>query len=108
MQVRRERVQIETERHRIVGVLQLPTEGYRSRTTDYLNAQETGFIALTDAEITSLESGDTQTRDFVAVGTRHIVALWELGTLGIVEDTGDAAPGAHGVGAASVPPPGTA
>ena len=39
MQFRRERVRVETPRHIIEGTLQLPNEGYRSRTTDFLNAQ---------------------------------------------------------------------
>ena len=39
MHYRRERVRIETQRHEIEGTVQLPSEGYRSRTTDFLNAQ---------------------------------------------------------------------
>ena len=38
MHFRRERVRIETTRHEIEGTLQLPNEGFRSRTTDFLNA----------------------------------------------------------------------
>jgi hypothetical protein len=87
MQVRRVRVQIETERLRIVGTLQLPTEGYRSRTTDFLNAHETGFIALTDAEVSLADgSGEATEREFVAVGCRHIAALAELEDLGVTSD----------------------
>ena len=51
MHFRRERVRIETDRHEIEGTLQLPNEGFRSRTTDFLNAHDRDFIALTDAEI---------------------------------------------------------
>ena len=46
MQFRRERVRVETQRHIIEGTLQLPNEGYRSRTTDFLNAHDSDFIAL--------------------------------------------------------------
>ena len=55
MTIRKIRVQIETERLRISGTLQLPTEGYRSRVTDYLNGHDTGFFALTDAEIAPID-----------------------------------------------------
>jgi hypothetical protein len=102
MQIRRVRVQIETERLRISGVLQLPTEGYRSRTTDFLNGHETGFIALTDAEVLPLDGAPGESRDYVAVGCRHIVALAELEDLGEVSEETAALPG---IGAPSVPPP---
>ena len=104
MQIRRVRVQIETERLRIEGVLQLPTEGYRSRTTDFLTGNETGFIALTDAEILRVDGAPGESREYVAVGCRHIIALAELEDLGVV-DEGDR-PGLPGLDAPSVPPPG--
>ena len=104
MQIRRVRVQIETERLRIEGVLQLPTEGYRSRTTDFLTGNETGFIALTDAEILPVDGAPGESREYVAVGCRHIIALAELEDLGVVVE-GDR-PGLPGLDAPSVPPPG--
>jgi hypothetical protein len=105
MQIRRVRVQIETERLRIEGVLQLPTEGYRSRTTDFLNGNETGFIALTDAEMLPVDGAPGESREYVAVGCRHIIALAELEDLGTVDD-GDR-PGLPGLDEPSVPPPGS-
>jgi hypothetical protein len=106
MQVRRVRVQIETERLRITGVLQLPTEGYRSRTTDFLNGQDAGFIALTDTEVVPVDGSPGESREYVAVGCRHIVALAELEDLGVDEDADP--PQIPGLDAPSVPPPGTA
>ncbi len=71
---RDERIIIETDRHRISGLLRLPAEGYRSRLTDYLNASEREFLALTDVEVSSLEgSGRVQQREFLALSLRHIV-----------------------------------
>ena len=102
MQVRRVRVQIESARSRITGVVQLPTEGYRSRTTDFLNSHETGFIALTDVEIQQVDGGPAARHEFVAVGTRHIVSLAEVEDLGVLDDEG---PGARPLGITSVPPP---
>ena len=76
MEHRDERIVIETERHRITGVLRLPRDGYRSRLTDYLNASERGFIPLTDVEIGPLDgSGGVQPRAFVAVSISHIVLV---------------------------------
>jgi hypothetical protein len=55
MEQRDERIIVETDRHRIRGVLRLPTDGYRSRLTDYLNSSEREFLALTDVEVTTLD-----------------------------------------------------
>ena len=68
------RIVVETERHRITGSLRVPAEGYRSRLTDYLNASEHGFLALTDVEVVSLQGGPrTERRPFLAISLRHIV-----------------------------------
>ncbi|MEJ7891282.1 MAG: hypothetical protein WKF94_01395 [Solirubrobacteraceae bacterium] len=104
MPIRRIRVQIETARLQITGVLQLPTEGYRSRVTDYLNGHDTGFFALTEAEMTPLDGSPSELRDYVAIGARHIVALAELEDLGVLdEDLG--APSLADYSSPSTPPP---
>lgn len=107
MQVRRVRVQLETPRQRIVGTLQLPTEGYRSRTTDFLNAHETGFIALTDVELHPPDGGDPATHAFAAIGARHVIALAELEDLGVAEEEA-IPPMARSLGSTSEPPPASA
>jgi hypothetical protein len=100
MQFRRERVRIETQRHEIEGTLQLPNEGFRSRTTDFLNAHERDFLALIDAEIRWLDgSRPEEHHEFLAVAVRQIVVVLELETLGPVDD---AEP--H-LSAVSTPPP---
>ena len=74
MEHREERITIETARYRITGTVRLPRDGYRSRMTDYLNAFERGFLAMTDVEIAALDgSRPNERRDFVAVAIRHIV-----------------------------------
>jgi hypothetical protein len=71
---RTERIIIETDRHRIVGDLSLPADGYRSRLTDYLNAAEREFLALTDVEVTNLQGTPrVEKRDFIALSLRHVV-----------------------------------
>jgi hypothetical protein len=76
------RLRVETERHIIEGILQLPGEGYRSRTTDYLNAHDSDFIALTDASVLHIEAGKTSEHDFVAVNLRQAVLVVELEPIG--------------------------
>jgi hypothetical protein len=70
-----EHVVIETDRHRIVGSLRLPLDGYRRRVTDFLNASDRDFLPLTDAVIEPL-SGNGEPplrRKYLAVARRHIV-----------------------------------
>ena len=101
MHFRRERVRIETQRHEIEGTLLLPHEGFRSRTTDFLNAHEREFLALTDAEIRWLDgSRPIEQHEFLAVAARQIVVVLELETLGVV-DQSEPAP----LSAVSTPPP---
>jgi hypothetical protein len=105
MHSRRERVRIETQRHEIEGTLQLPNEGFRSRTTDFLNSREREFIALTDAEVRWLDgSRTTEKHDFLAVAARQIVIVLELETLGVVDESG-AEPEPTHLAAVSTPPP---
>ncbi len=104
MHFRRERVFVETEARRIVGTLQLPNEGYRSRTTDFLNANDHGFIALTDAEVAPVHGGEATRHEYVAVSARHIVLLVELGTVEVLDESG--VPPLVDVPASSAPPPG--
>ena len=91
MHFRRERVRIETERHEIEATLQLPHEGFRSRTSDFLNAHEREFLPLTDVEVRRLDgSRSAEHHDFLALAVRHVVLVVELQTLDIVDDTGGA------------------
>jgi hypothetical protein len=77
---RDERIIIETDRHRITGLLRLPADGYRSRLTDYLNASERVFLALTDVEVTNIDGPDRpERREFVALSLRHIVLAMPAG-----------------------------
>ncbi len=70
---RKERVELETSRHRMTGSVTLAQNGFRSRVSDLLNASERDFIALTDVRLEPLDGGEPVTRDFVAVSRQHIV-----------------------------------
>ncbi|MGB0098487.1 MAG: hypothetical protein WBP81_38850 [Solirubrobacteraceae bacterium] len=74
MEHRCERIVVETERHRITGVLHLPREGHRSRLTDYLNASERAFLALTDVAVEPLDrTGPSERHPFLALSLSRIV-----------------------------------
>ena len=74
MESREERIVVETARYRITGTVLMPRDGYRSRLTDYLNAAERTFIALTDVVLESPDgAGNAEQRAFIAVSLAHIV-----------------------------------
>ena len=92
MEQRDERIIVETDRHRITGLLRLPVDGYRSRLTDYLNASERVFLALTDVEVASLHGTPrVEQRDFVALSLRHIVLAMPAEDAGESGDDGEPA-----------------
>ena len=70
---RTERIRIETERHRIEGMLTLARDGYRSRVSDVLNASERDFITLTDVTVAPLDGGPIELHEYLSLARRHIV-----------------------------------
>jgi hypothetical protein len=73
MDHRRERIRIETERHRIVGELTLARDGYRSRVSDVLNAPERDFLTLTEVSVEPLSGGPIELHPYLTLARRHIV-----------------------------------
>jgi hypothetical protein len=73
MDARRERIRIDTTRHRIEGDITLAREGYRSRVSDVLNASERDFLTVTDVTLEPLDGGRVERHAFMAVARRHIV-----------------------------------
>lgn len=74
MEHRDERIVVETDRYRITGLLSMPRDGYRSRLTDYLNADGRAFLALTDVTMGPIEAeGPITHSPFLAVAVNHIV-----------------------------------
>lgn len=73
MEHRRERIVLETERHRITGLITLARDGYRSRVSDVLNAPERDFITLTDVKIEPLAGGPVELYPYLTLARRHIV-----------------------------------
>ena len=70
---RKERIEVETTRHRMTGSVTLSQNGFRSRISDVLNASEREFIAMTDVTLEPLNGGEPVKREFVAVSRQHIV-----------------------------------
>jgi hypothetical protein len=73
MDHRRERIRLETERHRIVGYITLARDGYRSRVSDVLNAPERDFLTLTEVTVEPLEGGPVELFAYLTLARRHIV-----------------------------------
>jgi hypothetical protein len=72
--LRDERIVVETARYRMTGSVSLPRDGYRSRLTDYLNASERNFMALTDVELVALDgSHEPEHCPFLALALNQIV-----------------------------------
>ena len=70
---RTERIRIETDRHRIEGMLTLARDGYRSRVSDVLNASERDFITLTEVTVAPLDGGPIELHPYLSLARRHIV-----------------------------------
>ncbi len=80
MERRVERVQLETDRHLIVGNVTLPPkEGYQSRFSDSLNRPDVAFIPVVDAEVRLIDGGEFVQHDFLVVGKDHIRVAVPLG-----------------------------
>lgn len=92
MDTRVERIVLETERHRIVGDLTMPREGYRSRLSDYLNRGEMAFIPLANAVIAGLDDGRDagEPREFIAVARSHVRLAYPATSDGLPADGGPA------------------
>ena len=73
METRIERIVLQTDRHRIVGDVTLPREGYRSRLSDYVNQRDREFFTLSAATVTELDApGQTRQASFLMVGRSHV------------------------------------
>jgi hypothetical protein len=74
LEFRRQRVQLDTDRHRITGTITLPADHHHGRLSDLLNATERDFIALTDVVIERHDGGPAEQHHFTAV-SRHRIRL---------------------------------
>jgi hypothetical protein len=71
--LRRERIVVETDRYRIEGDMTLPREGYRSRLSDHINRRDHEFFTIQDARLTALDgSGRDWNAPVLMLARRHI------------------------------------
>jgi hypothetical protein len=73
VEVRKERVVVETDRYRVEGMLTLPKEGYRSRVSDHVNRRDQEFFTLLDCSLSTLDgSGRDWTAPVLMLARQHI------------------------------------
>ena len=72
MDLRRQKVMVETDRYRIAGDMTLPSEGYRSRLSDHVNRREQEFFTLQDATLTPHEGGESWSAKVLLLASAHI------------------------------------
>jgi hypothetical protein len=75
---RRERVVFETDRSRVVGDVTLPPEGYQSRFSDAVNRGDVAFIPLVEVEISPIDGGEVERRDFIVLSKDHVRLAYPL------------------------------
>lgn len=73
MDLRDEPVVLETDRYRIEGDLTLPSQGYRSRLSDFVNQRDREFFAIQRATVSPLDGdGDVRSFEFLMVARQHV------------------------------------
>ena len=72
MDLRREKVVVETARYRVDGDMTLPSEGYRSRLSDHVNRRDVDFLTIQDAVVSPLDGGESWTAPVLMLASRHI------------------------------------
>jgi hypothetical protein len=70
--LRKEKVALETDRYRVEGHMTLPADGFGSRLSDYVNRRDVEFFTLQDVTLSPLDGGDSWTAPVLMVASRHI------------------------------------
>jgi Family of unknown function (DUF6812) len=71
--LRQEKLTLETDRYRIEGAVTLPREGHRSRLSDHLNRRDQEFFTVQDANVSPLDgSGEPWQVSVLMVARAHI------------------------------------
>ena len=79
MDLRQEKVVVETGRYRVDGSMTLPREGYRSRLSDHVNRRDVDFFTIQDAVVTPLDGGEGWTVPVLMLASRHIQLIVPAG-----------------------------
>jgi hypothetical protein len=71
MDLRKEKVVVETDRYRVTGSMTLPADGFRSRLSDHVNRDDLTFFTIEDAELVALDGGEARTVPVVMLARAH-------------------------------------
>lgn len=70
------RVEIWTDRYRLVGNIHIPVTGYKARLSDVLNEEKRPFLALTDVSLYTLNGGEPLWRGgFLALNKASVILV---------------------------------
>jgi hypothetical protein len=72
MDLRKEKVVVETDRYRVTGSMTLPAEGFRSRLSDHVNRDDLTFFTIEDAQLTPLDGGDARAVSVLMLAREHV------------------------------------
>jgi len=72
MDLRKEKVVVETDRYRVTGSMTLPADGFRSRLSDHINREDLTFFTIVDAELTPLDGGASRTAPVLMLAREHV------------------------------------
>ena len=72
MDLRQEKVVVETDRYRVEGSLTLPSAGHQSRLSDHVNRRDLQFLTLQDATLTPLDGGRSWRTELLMVSQAHV------------------------------------
>jgi len=72
MDLRKEKVVVETDRYRVTGSMTLPAEGFRSRLSDHVNREDLTFFTIEDAELTPLDGGEGWSAPVLMLARDHV------------------------------------
>mgnify|MGYP000913373126 CR=1 FL=1 len=71
--LRHERVVVETDRYRVEGDITLPQGSYRNALADYINRSDQEFLLLTNVELVALDgSGESLQYPSLNLARKHI------------------------------------
>ena len=79
--LRHERVVVETDRYRVEGDITLPQGSYRNALADYINRGDQEFLLLTNVELLALDgSGQSWQCPSLNLARRHIRLVVAIGS----------------------------
>jgi hypothetical protein len=83
LDVRRERVVVETDRYRVEGDIALSQEGYGVDLADFLNRRNQEFVVIVNSELNALDgSGRNWSAAVIMLARKYIKKIVSLGSAG--------------------------